>query len=470
MSLVDSSLRMVVAKLSGYVVSLVGYFIFARELGTAGLGSFFLFQSVVIISSVPANFGLNKALIKRMSEGTPSGRIVSSVYLIKTISLSFVLSIIFLFENQISSFIGIEVGIYIFIAIPLREYSLTANHALSGENYPDKAEIIRSIGILVWGIFGYIFIFQGYQSLGLVLAFLTQYLAVFILSAGNLETLPTLPTKDSFRSVIKYAKFSAVSSTGALAYNWADTVLIGFFLTPAAVGAYEIAWRISGVFSLLGSSLGTVLFPQISLWHSEENYTQIGKAVSQSILPATGLVIPGIAGAIFLGEPLLRILYGPEFIIATLSLIILISDKAFNAVYAIFRHSLGAIDRPDLSAKWRLVGISVNLVMNVALILRFGITGAAVATLTSTVVEMSLYYRSLSSRIAIQIPYLSLLWCTISALIMYGTLTISTKVINISSISELVLVIIFGGVVYLLTIWLSPSIRYSTHTLFREFE
>lgn len=75
-----------------------------------------------------------------------------------------------------------------------------------------------------------------------------------------------------------------------------------------------------------------------------------------------------------------------------------IDPQVKEAGQVVFGRSLQAVNRPDLAARATIVGVALNLVLNVVLVWEFGITGAAVATMVASLVSgLLLHYLSIKN-------------------------------------------------------------------------
>lgn len=63
-----------------------------------------------------------------------------------------------------------------------------------------------------------------------------------ITGVGEAETPFGRPSMDHARSLIGYGIYSVIPSVEGEIHNWMDITLIGVFMSPAAVAAYEVAW------------------------------------------------------------------------------------------------------------------------------------------------------------------------------------------------------------------------------------
>lgn len=115
-----------------------------------------------------------------------------------------------------------------------------------------------------------------------------------------------------------------------------DVALLSVFValsiasTRGAIGAYENAWRVSTLVMLVASSIATSLFPQVSRWDTEDAPARIESIIPKALLPGLLVAFPAFAGTFILAEDILGALFGPEFAIASLVLVILTAEKYYS--------------------------------------------------------------------------------------------------------------------------------------------
>jgi O-antigen/teichoic acid export membrane protein len=465
MDIVKASTKLFVSRIGGSLVTFLGVVFFARELGTAKLGSFFLFQTLLIAVAVITDFGIKNAMIKRMSEGNNPAEFLGGTLLLK-LPLVFVASIgLVAFANPIRSYVGFDATWYLMAGIALREGAFVTMKALEGELRVAEATGIEFIGKVAWVAVGVMLLRSGFGVQGLVYALFVRFSLMLALGSVRLRIWPKLPRYKQVQSLFNYAKYNMVTYISGYFYNWADTLVLGLFLGSAAVGAYEVAWRVSRIFMMLGSAIATALFPQISLWHSNQEMERISRAMSRAIVPAVFFIVPGLVGAIIVGPSLLKLVYGPEYVIASIALVVLVADSITNSVHSVLKHSLNAIDRPDLSAKSALVAMASNLVLNLILVWQIGLVGAAVATLFASLVNMLLHYLFLSRRFDLCLAYRDITWCVVSATVMGIVLVWTPLGSGIDSTLELLVVISASATTYVTFTMFSTSLREQMFTL-----
>jgi O-antigen/teichoic acid export membrane protein len=183
-----------------------------------------------------------------------------------------------------------------------------------------------------------------------------------------------------------------------------DTIVLGVFVAPNLIGYYEVAWNLASLLAIFGTSIAQSLFPTISELNSEGKRDEVGEFVTDS-LAYTGLfLIPGLFGAVLIGDLLLRI-YGSPFQQATTVLVVLIVARLIYAYEAQFVSTLNAINHPELAFRVNIAFVLANIVLNVLLVWAFGWLGAAVGTASAAAIGLVAGFRALRQVIWFAVPW-----------------------------------------------------------------
>lgn len=430
------------------VVNLLAIVYFANVLSAHLLGTFFLFQTILGFATLFTDFGMRGALEKRISEGEQKGEILGTTILIKAVLIVLITAICFLGKPYLTSYIGINVIILLIVSIISLESFNIINHILKGELRVKYAMILQGIQVIGWVFISVILYHSGQGIYSLIYGLIGSYILCTLLGIIAISTFPTTPTNTAFWSIYEYAKYNAVSDMNWYLHNWLDIAIIGLFLTPTAVSAYEIAWRIASVARLMPKAIGTASFPQISQWHSQGEMDNINNLINKSIVPSLVLAIPIFMGSVITARPLIEYIFGTEYTIAGLALTILLAQKVVYSIYFVLSRLLHGINKPKAAAKAKVISVLVNLGLNLPLVYYFGITGAAVATTISFLANTWLIHSYLNTSIEITFPNNKIAWMFISSIIMVSLLYGSMTTVPITSIQNLVIYILFGAVIY----------------------
>jgi O-antigen/teichoic acid export membrane protein len=171
------------------------------------------------------------------------------------------------------------------------------------------------------------------------------------------------------------------------------------------------------------------------------------------------LIVPSVVGVALLSREILGVIFGPEYVIAGTAFVVLMVEKLPQAVNLVFDKAIQAFDRPKYGAIATVVSLSANIGLNLLLVPRYGLAGAAAATLLAVVantVILGLYLRRLTT---VRFPVRDIGWTVVAALVMGGVVVALTRVVAADTALSLLAVVATGGVVYGVGLLASPSLR-----------
>ncbi|TKX40346.1 polysaccharide biosynthesis C-terminal domain-containing protein [Halorubrum sp. CGM4_25_10-8A] len=460
MNILRSSLKIFSARSLNVIIGFIGIVYFAGILGPEQIGTFFLFQALLAIFSIFGDIGIDDGLEKRISEKKAAGRYLSSGIILKLAVMLLVCIIILMFRNYINQYLGSPLAFLLAIGMILREGMNTTIKVLNGEHRVGETAILELIYQVMWVGLGAIFLYFGYDSRGIIYSLLIGYGCSLIWGIMKISITIRPPSFEFVSSLFDYSKFQFISRLGGEVFNWMDIFFIGLFLTQTEVGQYEIAWRVATVVIVFSRSLSASIFPKISYMNENDNIGKVNDIIPGLITLSVILVIPAFFGTLVYSQEILKYVFGDEYASARLVLILLMSYKPFQAVQAILGRTLLAIDKPDLAARATIISIIINILANIILIPRFGIAGAAVATILASLVSDALHYWYLSEFITIHIQIFNISWSILASLGMTVLLYWLGKLILIDNLTKLLLMISLGVCVYaILLITYSPIRR-----------
>ena len=167
----------------------------------------------------------------------------------------------------------------------------------------------------------------------------------------------------------------------------ADQYLIQGILGPAQLGQYNVAFTIGQLITMIPSVIGSVLFPVIA---SETSKSRAGEK-TKKVLGIVGTSAAAISILMIpIAKPLIVFAYGAKFAPAGEALPFLLPGIAFLSVLMLLNNHLGGIGYPPLLLVSLFVGLVINVALNLFLLNRFGIVGAAVASSVSYGVQCAL--------------------------------------------------------------------------------
>lgn len=195
-------------------------------------------------------------------------------------------------------------------------------------------------------------------------------------------------------SMLLIAGFNVISSR-------TDTIMLGFLTDTQNVGIYSAASRIADVIVFGLVSANAIVAPMIASLHAQGKHEELQHMIKQAAYGVFVFTVPLALVVILLGQELLT-LFGPEFTAGYGALTILSLGQVVNALIGPvgFLMTMTGHHREAV----RIVGVSalLNLVLNALLIPMFGMTGAALATATSTAIWNLAMYRFVRRNLAIE--------------------------------------------------------------------
>jgi O-antigen/teichoic acid export membrane protein len=168
-------------------------------------------------------------------------------------------------------------------------------------------------------------------------------------------------------------------------YFRADTLVISLFRPYEDVGLYTLAYRILEFTLALGTVFLTSVFPVLS-----SRVAQGGPAVGRTIQSAFDFFVivsvPLAAGGAIAAPAVIDLAGGSDFSEASTPLQVLLVAGGLAWINGVFGYALIAKER-QLNALWlNVVGLCVNVGLNLALVPEYGIVAAAVITVFSELV------------------------------------------------------------------------------------
>ncbi|MFC4357703.1 flippase [Halobium salinum] len=459
MNLARASLKIVVANGISAIAVFVGLAVLARHLSPAQMGAFFLFQTLVGVFSLLADVGIRGAVEKRLSEGRDSGTVLTTALLLKTAVTGIVLIGIYAFRDTLNAYMGAELALWVALGVVLNEASELVIHVLRGELRVGDTAPIEAARHLVWFGVAVPLAIVGFGTLGVVFGFLGGFVVAVSWGVVSWTTTFGRPSIAQARSLLQYSRYNFVSAAGGYIYNWMDVAVLGLFVSNSLIGAYEYAWQITLVASLVARSVATTAFPQLSKWNESDQRSSVESTLTSAMSVGLFVSVPAFFGVVVLADPMLRYLFGADYAVAALVLVILMGEKVLLSVKEILDRALLAVDKPDLVARAVIITVVLNLVLNVALVAQYGIVGAAIATAVAFGVETFLAGRYVSRFVTVRVPYRHLFWYSLGSLVMVLGLVGYQWLVGVNGLVDLLLAILIGFVLYAGTTIAFPEVR-----------
>lgn len=157
-----------------------------------------------------------------------------------------------------------------------------------------------------------------------------------------------------------------------------DTFLIGLLLNdPMALADYKVAYFFPGNLSLFSTAIGMFVGPHFT--KNEKNILWVRQRAKKVFLITVIIIGSAALGLLFLAVPLIKFVYGEQYL-STVGIMrwLLLASFLNSGVRYTFANILAAMGIIKYNMILSALGIVFQLILDVLLIPRFGVTGAAV--------------------------------------------------------------------------------------------
>jgi O-antigen/teichoic acid export membrane protein len=375
----------------------------ARWVGIEFLGIYSIANAIMLISEVFAKMGIETGIMRFVSRLNPAidrekiQELIGSAVKMTAIFSIIIMAVLLLSVGVIINYIHIgsslltTVLIVFAIAIPFNTFIQVSGFATQGlkrlkyktfvTQYLNPTTMLLVLIISFW--------FVSDKS-ALMAPVLISGVVGFIAMAIIIKRVTGIKSNQiinsSFNSTLLKFSYPLMFVTILQTFmHWMDILLLGYFTDAITVGLYHPAARTAGLLQALLFSFISIYAPIISQLHNEGKVSEMArlcKLVSRWILM---LALP-IFLVFIIFPAKVMLLFGTEFIVSAPVLVLLAIATFIQALLSASGTVLTMSGYTRL-ALWNSLGAFIlNIILNIILIPRFGIYGAAWATLVSLTV------------------------------------------------------------------------------------
>jgi O-antigen/teichoic acid export membrane protein len=393
----------------GTILKYIFELIVARNLGTNLFGLFFLGLAFLKVGEIISTLGLHRGVLRYIAlfrgEGDirrTKGTIILSLRIAIIVGIVICILIIFF-----SSFISENIFKKAELAPVLKMFSLiipfttlTTILVFSSQGFKIMKyrvyvrEIfeptIRIIGVVVifllgYRLFGTIFVFNISIVIGLFLAFF--YLKKIFPELIHKNTASTFETK----KILGFSWPLLLADFFGLIVIWMNILMIGYFKDSHEVGVYSAAHRTALMVQVILLSFNAIFSPIIADLYNKKDTKKLErlfKIVTKWIL---SLSLPVCILSILLAPEILS-LFGKDFIVGASCLIVLSLSQLVNSIFGSAGFLIMMAGKSRINLFNNMIAAILNICLNLYLIPRYGITGAAISLLITIAVTNALRF------------------------------------------------------------------------------
>lgn len=359
--------------------------ILARVLGPAGKGAYALIILIPVLLTKVGDLGVGIANVYFIGKKKYDVSAIASNSLISACVLGAILIAIFLilFGYLQSNFLKEINSRYLLLAVCALPFALLVSYfgaILLGENKIWKFNLVNILhsGSLLGLLLILLLIVKG----GLFGATLSWMLSAIVTATGCIflvrksAKINLFLNFKLFRDSIKFGIKGYLGNVVQVLNYRLDMFFVNFFLGVAFVGYYSIAVLLAETLWYLPGSVGTVLFPKVSSI-KPDMANQLSPKICRNTLFITLL---GCLLFFALGKVVILVAFGARFLPALRPLQILLPGIAALSIPKVLSFDLTGRGKPLINTYAAVISLAVNIPLNLLLIPKWGINGAAFAS------------------------------------------------------------------------------------------
>lgn len=384
----------------------------ARMLSVRGYGMLSTVEPFMVLTTSLTLTGFASALSKYLSEEIAKGNnetaenyLATALYYIFPLSVG-VSVVIYAFAGVIAEEFFHEPGLttlirIIIILIPVQSIWLIFDGVFLGHQESPYYTYSLFVFDVVTLIAAIILVKQGLGPLGAILGILVGgtvgVLFAYYLYLKKFKEKVSISSGEKSVALMKkltdFAIPKTITSVSAIILMSFDIFCVTYFLGVTFTGLYNAAVPLAKMLTSVSMSIRLPLLPAVSEDAAREK-AYIAKYLTDAVRYVSAVTFPLVILLIFYAKKLITFFFGPDYSLAATALMILTLAMLCMAYCSIFSAIFQGMGKPKVPMKITLFAVVLNVVLNIYLIPKIGIEGAAFATLVSMAVTfISLGYK-----------------------------------------------------------------------------
>ena len=388
-------------KIFGSFFGYIFLWLVTNSLGASAWGEYVIFLAILNISSIFSRLGVDKLALKLVAANNSNMAEVRKIYF-SSLKLILMISIItslliFVISHVISTYI-IDLNSFlspiqmVVVILPFFSVICLNENTLRGLKMIKDFAFFQRTAKMLFSVGFFLLLFYGLQLSVPTLVVYSYLLALFLIFfLSSFRVLNVMKVKFiekgnslKYKDIIKQSMPMMISSSVLLLMTWSDSLMIGSFSGKHEVGVYNVAVKVALFTTLTLSAVNSIVAPKLSESFNNNRNSEFKDIIRYSTRLIFFSTIP-ILLLIFLFPEFILSLFGAEFVIAKLALIILTVSQAVNALSGSVGTILNMTGKQKVYGSILLISLILNIVLNYILIPSYGINGAAVASACSLI-------------------------------------------------------------------------------------
>ncbi len=367
--------------------------IIARSLGPLDMGVYGYAMWIVGTLGVLASIGLPSALTKYVAEYLGSGQVGTAIRVSKRLlrlqvivaaAVAVLTACFMLFKSPYRNIIGVAAILLFAQALQQSLGSVLAGiqrfDRLTRISVYVSLSSVASVGIagfLHAGVAGMLWA----TLTGLIIATVLYYRDIdkFLVKLEPAASAGP-QVEDPFHRIRKFSlTVSYILLIDAVVWQRSEILFLKSYSTIAQIGFYTLAYSMASKLNDVTSTFSTTLMPLYSESYGRSGLQEVGLMFVNAVKYLEMLMVPVCFLGVVLAVPLVRLIYGVQFLAVAVPLQVLIACVPITSIGVVTSPLLYGIEKQGFIAKYGTVVAIVNILLDFILIPRYAALGAAVA-------------------------------------------------------------------------------------------
>jgi O-antigen/teichoic acid export membrane protein len=388
-TVIKNTFWLFVSEASGRLLK-IGLIVYAaRVLGANGWGVFSYAMSIGSLMMIFSDIGIGNLLTREIIKKNQDYKSFASSASFIKIVISFISAILILFISPYLSNIKGANILFPMIAITLFFGSIT-DLCLSINRASEKMEkemivkFIMNTSIIVLGIL-LLIIKPEPESIAIAYAIgsIIGFIIILLIIKNDIKKIFSKINIKTIMIVLKTSIPFAIIGLIANIMSNTDIYMLGIWKNATEIGLYSSVQRIQQFTLIIPSMIATAIFPIMSKLANNDN-DKFKTITEQSISIVFLIGIPIALGGMILADQIIPLIFGLGYINAIPILQILILILIFSFPFTLLSNAIFAYNKQKSLILVYLLGMIINIILNILLIPKFGAIGASLSVLIST--------------------------------------------------------------------------------------
>ncbi|HJV32785.1 MAG TPA: flippase [Patescibacteria group bacterium] len=370
-------------------IAFVYFALIARWAGVEDTGAYFFALSWTLMFTTITDMGLTPVLIREAAKDKTR----TEKYLNQTLALKLPLTVVAVLAAVVGAWLfRVEPGTRLLVTlaavvISLDAISLTFYGVLRAHHVLKYEGLGLVVGQTVTMVIGLASLKLGAPLAILVVALIAgsswNALASIWIVRKRLGIRARLAWDWGFaKAILRMAVPFALAGAFVKVYTSADAVLLTHFKGEAAAGLYSVPYKLTFAFQFVPMAFTAAFYPAMSRAYAADK-RELGDLFYKALWALMLIAAPIAAGIMALAPELVDFVYGQDYLPAVAALQVLIVSVLPIFLDFPIGSLLNASDRQMTQTKLMGMATVISVVLNLALIPAYGLTGVVIASVVS---------------------------------------------------------------------------------------